>query len=265
MKALKKILKKQKSIIDLLLQKPQQSFTPETFHSLRLAIKKLHAVFDLAKFCNKKFNQKKTFKPFSLIFQQTGKIRELQVETSLLEKYLFFNLPKEYSIYLKKELAKELKKFFSIINNALGLTLEKKYRKTIPFLIQLNKKKPQRYMDKKRTKIEKLLSQNSLKNKQIHLLRKRLKELQYNESSLNYNKQNRIISNKNILPELLGEWHDYKVTFNHLKKFINSNVLDINEINQLENLKVLFKFKKKLVYTKINATLSNHRFRKSIK
>jgi CHAD domain-containing protein len=262
MKALKKKLKKQKSAIDFLLQKPQQSFSPDTFHTLRLAIKKLHALFDLAKFCTKEFKQKKTFKPFNLIFRQAGKIRELQMEASLLEKYFFFNLPKEYSADLKNELTKALKKFCSITNKS-GPILQKKYRKIMPFLSRISKKKAQRYMDKKRAKIEKLLRQNNLKNKQIHLLRKRLKELQYNEKLLNYNKQNKLISSKNMLSELLGEWHDYQVTVNHLKKVIDTGAINANETNQLENIRAAFTSKRNLLFNKINAALTQTLFKNS--
>ena len=73
MKALKKYLKKRKSAITFLLEKQQESFTPDTFHTLRLEIKKLNALFDLVNFCSKSFKQKKTFKPFKLIFSSGRK------------------------------------------------------------------------------------------------------------------------------------------------------------------------------------------------
>ncbi len=112
-------------------------------------------------------------------------------------------------------------------------------------------------MDNKKAKIEKLLRQNTLKNKQIHILRKRLKEFQYNEKSLNYNNQNPLILNKDILSELLGEWHDYQITINHLKKVIDSGKINPNENNQLENIKTTFTFKRELLFNKINTTLPN--------
>ncbi|MFV5692403.1 CHAD domain-containing protein [Flavobacterium sp. LT1R49] len=262
MKALKKYLKKRKSVINLLLQKPLQSYTPDTFHVLRVEIKKLHALFDLVDFCSKEFKQNKTFNPFKLIFRQAGKIRELQVETSLLEKHFFFNLPKDYCVDLKKELAKELKKFFSITNCKSGSTLKKNYRKIIPFLTKISKKKAQRYMDKKSAEIKKLLPQNTLKNKQMHMLRKRLKEYQYNQKSLNLSKQNKLISVMDVLPELLGEWHDYQVTINHLKKIIDSGQINPTENNQLESIKALFIFKREFLLNKINSALLNSLFRK---
>ena len=66
MKGLKKYLKKRKSAIISVLEKQQDSFTPDTFHTLRLEIKKLKALFDLINSCSKNFKQKKIVKPLPL-------------------------------------------------------------------------------------------------------------------------------------------------------------------------------------------------------
>lgn len=255
MKALKKYLKKRESAINLVLEKQQQSYTPDTFHKLRVEIKMLSALFDLIKNCSKEFKHKKTFKPFKLIFRQAGKIRELQVEESLLEKHFSFNLLKEYKDYLKKGLTGELEKFFSITNSTFSQKLKKKYRKMNLLLTKTSKRKVKRYMAKKRTKIEKLLHQNALKNKQIHSLRKRIKEYLYNQKSLNYGKKNKLVSNKNILPELLGEWHDYQIIINHLQKAIDSGEINPNERDLLKKIKETFTFKSESLFNKINAGL----------
>lgn len=255
MKALKKYLKKRKCTISFLLEKQQQSYTPDTFHVLRVAIKKLNALFNLANYYSKGFKKKKTFKPFKRIFRQAGKVRELQVEESLLEEYFAFNLLPEYKDHLKKLLTRELKVFFLITNNGLSQTLKKKYRKIVPLLAKTSKKKANRYMDKKRTKIEKLLRQNALKSKQIHPLRKRLKEYEYSYKSLNYGKQNKLTRSNLILPELLGEWHDNQIIIKHLKKVIDSGEINPNESAQLENIKASFTFENELLFHKINATL----------
>ncbi|MFV5688977.1 CHAD domain-containing protein [Flavobacterium sp. ZT3R25] len=261
MKAFNQYLKKRKTTITLLLQKPPQSFTPDTFHTLRVEIKKLHALFDLVDFCSNGFKQNKTFKPFKLIFRQAGKVRELQVELSLIEKHFFFNLPKDYNTYLKKELTKELKIYFSIINSKSSPNLKKKYRKITSFLTNTSKKKTQCYIHKKRAKIQKFFRQNTLKNKQIHLLRKRLKKLQYSEKILKDNKKNRLFSNKDNLTDLLGEWHDYELIINHLKKVIYSGSIHAQETNQLENIKATFKFKRNLLFNKLNTFLLHNIFK----
>lgn len=255
MRALKKYLKKRENTINFLLETQQQSYIPDTFHTLRVEIKRLNALFNLANYYSKRFKKKKTSKPFKRIFRQAGKVRELQVEESLLEEYFAFNLLPEYKGHLEKLLTRELEAFFLITNNGLFQTLKKKYRKIAPLLAKTSKKKAKRYMDKKRTEIQKLLDQNALKNKQIHPLRKLLKEYQYSHKSLNYGKQNRPTRSNHILPELLGEWHDNQVIIKHLKKVIDSGEINPNESAQLENIKASFTFENELLFHKINATL----------
>lgn len=261
MKALKKYLKKRKSAITILLEKQQESFTPDTFHTLRLEIKKLNALFGLVDFCSKSFKQKKTFKPFKVIFSQAGKIREIQVETALLEEHFTSDFVTQYRNNLKKILTAELNNFFLITNPNFAEKLQKKYIKINSVLAKTNKKMANRYMDKKRAEIEKLLHKKALKNKQMHALRKRLKEYQFNQKSLNYTKKNKLLPKKNALPELLGEWHDYQTVIQHLKKAIDSEEINPQESNQLENVIATFTFKSQLLFTKTNATLRNTHFK----
>jgi CHAD domain-containing protein len=261
MKALKKYLKKRKSAITFLLEKQQESFTPDTFHTLRLEIKKLNALFDLIHFCFNDFKQKKTFKPFKLIFSQAGKIRELQVEEALLEKHFSSDFVIQYRNDLKKILTEELNNFFLITNPSFAEKLQKKYLKINSVLANTNKKMANRYMDKKRAEIKKLLHKKALKNKQMHALRKWLKEYLFNQKNLNYTKKNRLLPKTNALPELLGEWHDYQTVIQHLKKAMDSGEINSKESNQLENVIATFTFRSQLLFNKINAALSNTLFR----
>jgi hypothetical protein len=261
MKALKKYLKKRKSAIIFLLEKQQESFSPDTFHILRLEIKKLNALFDLVNFCFKGFNKKKTFKPFKLIFRQAGKIREIQVEEALLEAHFSSDFVVQYRNDLEKILTEEFNNFFLITNPSFAEKLQKKYSKINAALAKTNKKMANRYIDKKRAEIKKLFHKKVLKNKQMHVLRKRLKEYQFNQKSLNYTNKNKLILEKNALPELLGEWHDYQTVIQHLKKAVDFGEINPQESNQLENVIATFTFKSQLLFNEINATLSNTLFR----
>ncbi|MBP2283003.1 CHAD domain-containing protein [Flavobacterium sp. CG_23.5] len=265
MKTLKKYFKKRTSVINFLLEQKQQSYSPDTFHKLRVEIKRLKALFDLLDYCTKKFKRNKIFKPFKLIFKQGGKVRELQIEESLIKEHSTTHLPVEYSTHLKKNQIKEQTHFFSILNKAFTKKLNNKYRKILPFLSKINKKKLNNYRYKKRTKIEKLLSQNNLEIKKIHKLRKRLKAYLYNQQSLNSDKQIKLIRKNNILPELLGEWHDYTVITEHLKKTIASDVISSKEINKLDNIILVFTSKSELLFTKINTALPYPDFFKNLK
>lgn len=255
MKALKKYLKKRENAITLILEKRQHYYTAETFHLLRVEIKKLNALFQLLKYSSKKFKANKTIKPFKLIFKQAGKVRELQIEESLLKKHFSFNLVKNYRNHLKQLRLKERDYYFSITNDAFIKGLKKKYHIILPLLTKINCKQATHYMLAKKTKIKKILHQDTLETKQAHKLRKALKEYQYNEKSLTLNSPNKSIPNKTILPILLGKWHDYQVIIKNIKKSIDSGEINPTESNQLENIKATLILKREILFNKINAAL----------
>ena len=260
MKALKKYFKNREDAINFLLEKSAQTYTPATFHKLHVEIKKLNAFFELLKFCSKDFKRKKTFKPFKLIFRHAGKVRELQVEEAMLKKYFLNNLLKDYKNSLKKLRLKERKNFFSILNKTFIARLKKTYREIVPFLKKMDKKKAKSYIKKNRNKIKKLFRQDTLKTPQIHALRKRLKKFNYNQKSLNMVKQNKPLSQKDVLPELLGKWHDCHVIIRRLKKAMDTVEINPKEMSQLEKIKTKISSDSQILFKKINAVISASEF-----
>ena len=255
-----KYLKNRRDAINFLLEKPKRLYTPATFHKLRVELKKFDAFFDLIKFSTKDFKQKKTFKPFKLIFIHAGKVRELQVEEAMLKKYFLDNLLTEYSNSLKKLRLQEQKDYFSIVNKKFASEVKKKYREIVPFIAQMDKKKVKDYMKKKKSKIEKLLSQGTLETPQAHALRKRLKKFNYNRKSLNLGKQEKSLSNKDVLPDLLGKWHDCQVVIKHLKKSMNTIGKDSKEVTQRKTVKANISSDSKELFSKINAAIHTSNF-----
>jgi CHAD domain-containing protein len=257
MKALQKYFKKRKSAVTFLLEKQQESFTADTFHTLRLEIKKLKALFDLINSCSKNFKQKKIAKPFQLIFSQAGKIRELQVEEALLAEHFGSDFGIQYRNDLKKIVSEECKNFFLTATSSFAEKLQKKHIKINAVLKKVSKKSTNRYMNKKRNEIAKLLHKKGLKNKQMHALRKRLKEYQFNQKIFNDTNKNKRLSDKNALPELLGEWHDYQMVIQHLKKAMKSGEITPEENNQIKNGIKTFTSESELLFNEINTTLKN--------
>ncbi|MDO8316634.1 MAG: CHAD domain-containing protein [Flavobacterium sp.] len=255
MKALETYFKNRKKALNLILEKAPDSYTIETFHELRVEIKRLKALFELIAFCSKKFKSRKTFKPFRIIFKQAGKIRELQLEQTILKEQPDFHLLKKYPSRLKKQETKKIKKFFSIANKLLIKKLKGKYRKIIRLITKISKKKVNRYRNKTRKEITKLIRKNPFKKKQIHDFRKRLKVYQYNEKIENPDQQNKLIPDKNVLSAMLGKWHDYEVIIIHLKKIIPFYKTNSNERKLLKSIKAIVTSKRELLFRKINATL----------
>ena len=255
MKELVTYFKTRESALNLILEKAPDSYTVETFHELRVEIKKLKALFELIAFCSKKFKTRKTFKPFRTIFKEAGKIRELQLQQTILEKQPNFHLLKKYPNRLKKQEIKKTKNFFSLANKLLIKKLKGKYRKIIYLIIKISKKKVNRYRNKTRKEIKKLIRRNTFKKMQIHNFRKRLKVYEYNDKIGNPNQQNKLIPDKNMLSAMLGGWHDYEVAILHLKKTIPSYKTNSKERKHLKTIKAVVTLKRELLFHKINATL----------
>ena len=255
MKTLETYFKNRKHSLNLILEKAPSSYTAKTFHELRVEIKKLKALFELVAFCNKKFKMQKLLKPFRIIFKQAGKIRELQLEQSLLKEQPNFNLVKKYHNRLIKLETKGVKKFFSIADKHFIKKLKKNYPKIIHFLAKTNKKKVNRYRNKITKEIKNLIHKNAFKKNQMHDFRKRLKVYQHNENIFPANQSIKLIPDKTFLSDMLGEWHDYEVVILHLKKTIPSFKTNSSEITHLKSIKAIVISKRELLFHKINTTL----------
>jgi CHAD domain-containing protein len=255
MKELVTYFKTRKNALNLILEKAPETYTVETFHELRVEIKKMKALFELTAFCKKNFKPRKTFKPYSIIFKQAGKVRELQLQQTILEEQPYFSLLKKYPNQLKKRETKEIQKFFLLANKRLTKKLKEKYPIIIDFLAKTGKKKVNRYRNKTRKEIKKLICKDAFKKNEMHNFRKQLKVYQYNEKIFPVAQSSKLISTQTLLSDMLGEWQDYEVAILHLKKTIPSYKTNSKEIKYLKNIKAVLSLKRELLFHKINATL----------
>lgn len=255
MKELVTYFKNRESALNLILEKAPESYYVETFHELRVEIKKMKALFVLTAFCKKNFKHRKTFKPFSVIFKQAGKVRELQLQQTILEEQPYFSLLKKYPNQLKKLEIKEIQKFFLFANKSLIKKLKEKYPIMIGFLTKTGKKKVNRYRNKTRKEIKKLIRKDAFKKNEMHNFRKRLKVYQYNEKIFPVAQSSKLISTQTLLSDMLGEWHDYEVAILHLKKTIPSYKTNSKERKHLKTIKAVVSLKRELLFHKINANL----------
>lgn len=263
MKALKKYLNRRKVNIDFLLGKPKRNYTPGTFHKLRIELKKLNAFLDLVNYCSKDFRRKKTFKPFRQIFRQAGKVRELQLQDAMLKKYFSDSSIPEYKAILRKSRLEETRLFFSMIDPKTVTRLNKKFVKIESFLPKIKTKTPVAYLDSEISKIKNLINKSPLQKEHLHELRKRLKTLNNNRSSLSLEENKDLISKNNVLPKLLGEWHDLLVMIDHLNKGLDNDGINPKEVIQLEKLKTKISAESELLYGQISQSIPNSEFFKS--
>jgi CHAD domain-containing protein len=255
MKALKKYFNRRIKVINLLLGKPRLTYSPDTFHKIRLEIKKLKAFFDLIKFCSKDFKRKKTYKPFKHIFLQAGKVRDLHVEKMMMKKYFAINFLNEYRSKLRNQRLKEQRNYFSVVNTKLS-RLRKSCTLTIPYVKQLDEKKVIRSLDKKRKRIELIMKQHPLQPSHLHSLRKRLKHLNYIQKCLKIGKSKEPRPVFDALDKLLGRWHDCQVFIRHLELASNDAEVNQGERNRLEEIRTHVASDSKLLYDKLNEIIS---------
>ncbi len=163
---------------------------------------------------------------------------------------------KVYRDGLKKHRLKEQEDYFSIANKKFVARLKKMSHKIVPFLEQLDKKKVNRYMKNRRKKIKRLLSQTSIQTPQVHELRKRLKKFNENRKCLDMEKQYKPLPKEDILPDLLGKWHDSQMIIRHLNKAMTNVEINSKEWNQLEKIKTKMSFKNELLFNKINTAIA---------
>jgi len=242
-------------VILQLLAKPRRSYTTGTFHQLRVEIKKMDALFEMINYCVKDFKRKKTFKPLKEIFRQAGKVREIQVEEAMLKKYFLHDLLKDYRENIRQSRLEEQEKYFSLVNEDQLKKLSKSFIKITPILAEINKKEVSSFLKKGRKKALKLLRKKELEVNQLHLLRTNLKQYHYNLNSVETDTTGKLLSMKDVLPDLLGKWHDCQITIGNLEKEINIGGMKTDEIIQLHEVKAKAEANSEILFEKIIAAI----------
>src|SRR5690348_10635786 len=87
MKSLEKYVRARAKHLKKLLNTYSESGTDETIHDIRVEIKKLKAVLQLAGSVLPRFNAHKVFVPLRDIFRKAGAIREKDITTRLAEQH----------------------------------------------------------------------------------------------------------------------------------------------------------------------------------
>ena len=249
-------LRKRAKSIHSILEKPEVEYSTNTFHKLRVEIKKVKALFDLIYFCSEDFEFEKHFRPFKEIFVLAGKVRELQLEEQLLNKYRSSFVLNEYRNTLSSKLFQEERSYFAMINQELSVQLDNKFQIITSILSKIHKKEGNCYIEKKRKDIQKLLSEESLKANDLHNLRKQIKILDYNQKSLSSKEEYHSESNYDQLTKLLGKWHDCQIFINHLNIIMEADTLNLEEKSQIKNLKSKISSKRERYFNKIEVIMS---------
>lgn len=227
--------RKQTDELLLSFEKTVESFTENDFHLVRIDIKRIKALLTLLKEVHPKFNRKKYFSPFKVIFRQAGKIRDLQIQLIMVKANPLNSPIEKFEQELSRQISTEKKKLSILIKPSLIRDLRRKTSTLTDYLSHIRGKAVKRYLKKKEKTIHQLLSPVELKPSGIHELRKRIKELYYLQKMME--PKNIRVINTDQFQELLGKWHDGRVFLQGLKTFMKSRTLPQEDISTFELLK----------------------------
>jgi len=210
-------IKKRVNNIIHLLKKDTSAYRKNSYHNLRIEIKKLNAGFLIL---NVNPTTNKLLNPIQIIFKKSGKVRALQIAISYLKntnsKYL-----DELNWYLKKELTQAKKEFDEIKNKEIS---SQKIHKLIKNKLQEKSTesiKNQYFEHEKKALVQTQQLSRLNSNKSIHELRIMIKELE------NYIKILPLLCAEinpktiSLMNDLLGKWHDDISIEKMILKFIH--------------------------------------------
>lgn len=249
MKEVRKYLHNREIALNALLDKPRSKYTAGTFHLLRVELKKLSALFELLDKCSINFNRKKIIKPFKLIFKQAGRVRELQLEEALLKRHQIDNALSNHLARLRKRRLEETNVYFQIVSEELRHRLKKHFQKISQSISGLKNKKVLKFLDQKTQTIHKLIRKETLEPEQLHELRIELKMLNYNRKSLGIEQAPN--PKFEVLPVLLGKWHDLEVMSAHLQKTMTTEGINREELVELQRIVAIMAANSQILLEKI--------------
>ena len=203
------------------------------FHDLRVAIKKMRALFSFVKSINPVFRDKKHLRQFQSLFKAAAGVRDVQVQLEVLDKYekrLKRDIP-EYRIYLKGHERQELKSFGRF---AKGFSIKNLDRKGTDVRYALEGYSlfdglmtVERRCGELINDLSSLTEARNHAEAELHTIWIISKELRYTLETARiclpvWKDRSGIISDLKELHKVLGEWHDDEIALKYIGGFLES-------------------------------------------
>ncbi|MBS1947676.1 MAG: CHAD domain-containing protein [Bacteroidetes bacterium] len=244
---LERYIEKRAALIDSFFQKSQQDFVAKDYHQFRVEIKKVSACLRVVAYCHKHFMRKKYYEPYREVFKQAGKIRELQVQETILKKYKRYASLKTFASAFRRSLSLESATFFSMLTEALRASLEENKKEVKPFLEKIHETCVLDFLKSRKKKIDGFLQRKDIAPVEMHKFRKWLKDFGYISKLLYAEKYQ--VKKHDLVQKLIGEWRDQDFVSRNLQTAFYSG--DIPEAEK-KNIKKL----EKAISAKANRLLS---------
>jgi CHAD domain-containing protein len=203
-------------------------------HKARVVLKKIFALLNFFEILEAAgFGHIKNSNLFRKIFTEAGKLRELQVNLQLVEKYCHApHTACPFSEYLAKEVKKCSKEFITAIIRfdenklkSLNKTIKKFCDRMSSETVSV---KAYEFLLSKALKIG-FLAERSKDEAGIHKIRKELKKMKAVTSLLNQIESRKerefLIKKLERAEALIGEWHDHVVLVDYLNQFMQKETV----------------------------------------
>jgi CHAD domain-containing protein len=238
----KKFINKRLVELFRIIKQPTANFSNETFHQLRLIIKKLKSFIELVQFSNSL--PISIGKPILKIFRISGKIRNLQITIAKFERNCPEKMP-NYKLQIEKKIQHLKFHFFKIVAHISLKKIFSTHKKQLIHCKSISYKSANHHINKLKSEIVYKFYTNTEKSKTLHAERILLKKYTYIQKLIHFNTiyQPEMVD----LTALLGNWHDNQVIENQLKKSLKSGKIFSTEIDAIKNcLKIINNLKKQL-------------------
>lgn len=223
--------RKQAETFNANFRKVRENYNTDAVHDMRVAIKRIRAVFRLLPILDPAFGEDLPVEAINRVFKLSGKIRDAQVQQSLMQKMedLLGTGFGEYYAYLKTTEAAAIKKFgryasehrpedfTADLTDRVALTLA-------PFTGQ-QVRNAVTTLTERLKELAKKLKTDQEHDEQMHEIRRLLKQCNYLLSVFRRNDPqlpglSRILETLEKANNTLGEWHDLVVGMEMLDRYM---------------------------------------------
>jgi hypothetical protein len=229
------------------------SINEESVHNLRVNLKRVDALIALLTHSGRKIPARK-LKAFRTLFRIAGKLRAKQVEFGIINNHFADDsVNMNYLHQLHESKAKRLSEYSKFLASDVPRPLKRGIELLKKNISHLTKKHVTRYLSTEETKLAKRLKRSIFREQKLHFIRKDLKRYYLNSKMADH--QNERIEK---MLDLLGNWHDYQIAFDHVVKTIYTGNLTAPESEPVKQIKYQLMTDKESYYEKIVAYYAEH-------
>ena len=212
----------------------------ESFHDLRVTVKRMRALYSFVKFVDPDFNERRHFRQFRSLFKAAAAVRDVHVQLNVLEgfKKKLKQDVSEYENYLKNLEHEELEAFTEFGREFAVEELRKRRRNLKTSLRKTTLYEGLAFAQKRyeelAAQLKKIKEERKNPEDELHTIRKVSKELRYTleitEVCLpELNPRPALMAELKEMHRYLGAWHDDEIALQYLTRFLslpNGGVLD---------------------------------------